>query len=303
MAVLPNLSMSLASRAENVLLVRETLAGVGEAIGLDGVELNDVRTAVTEACNNVVLHAYPGGEGPLEVEVYAPAGALEVVVRDRGIGVRPRYPGAAQGTSGIGVPVIQALARRVEVRSAPQEGTEVRMDFPAPSHGSLEPLAADALHAQCSPVPADTVEIAIAPVALANTIMPRLVCTLAIRARFPLDAISDAELVADALAEQMPHSVRPGRLSIGLEAAPRALRLRIGPLRRGRTKWRPAAGDASPGAPRGASRGEAGDDPGTLAPAAAVTGLGPVVERLTSERALLGSAPCEALSLQLGATP
>ena len=48
------------------------LAGVAEAIDLDAEQLDDIRTAVTEACNNAVLHAYEGSEGPLEVDIRLP---------------------------------------------------------------------------------------------------------------------------------------------------------------------------------------------------------------------------------------
>ena len=53
----PNVSLTLSNQPDNVLLVRETLSGMAETVGVDGVDLNDIRTAVTEACNNVVLHA------------------------------------------------------------------------------------------------------------------------------------------------------------------------------------------------------------------------------------------------------
>jgi serine/threonine-protein kinase RsbW len=67
MAEIPNVCLSLPNRPENVLVVRQALTGVAGAIGLDAVETNDLNTAVTEACNNVVMHAYGGDEGPLEV--------------------------------------------------------------------------------------------------------------------------------------------------------------------------------------------------------------------------------------------
>jgi anti-sigma regulatory factor (Ser/Thr protein kinase) len=87
----PNVRLKLSSRSENVALVRAVLAGVAEAIELDAEQLDDIRTAVTEACNNAVLHAYEGGEGPLEVDVRLPSeGRVAVVVRDAGIGIEPR---------------------------------------------------------------------------------------------------------------------------------------------------------------------------------------------------------------------
>ena len=71
MPELPNVRLSVSNKPENVLLVRETLTGVAETINLLGDDIYDIRTAVTEACNNVVLHAYEGEEGPLEVDLSA----------------------------------------------------------------------------------------------------------------------------------------------------------------------------------------------------------------------------------------
>src|ERR1700756_1137044 len=90
MAGAPNVCLALSNQPENVLLVREALSGLAETVGVGGVDLNDIRTAVTEACNNVVLHAYEGEEGPLHVEVYLDSSTLEVVVRDHGTGIKPR---------------------------------------------------------------------------------------------------------------------------------------------------------------------------------------------------------------------
>ena len=94
MAEPPNVRLKISNRSENVLLVREVLTGVAETIELDSSDLYDIRTAVTEACNNVVLHAYEGQEGPLEVDLRVPADAVEVIVRDHGVGIRPRIRGA-----------------------------------------------------------------------------------------------------------------------------------------------------------------------------------------------------------------
>ena len=150
MADTPNVCLNLSNRAENVLVVRQALTGVGETLGLDAIETNDLNTAVTEACNNVVLHAYEGEEGPLEVEVYALSGGIAVVVRDHGRGIRPRSGGDEEVHPGIGLPVIQALTRRVQFRDLSPGGTEVRMEFAARQARETGPLNGDGWEARAS---------------------------------------------------------------------------------------------------------------------------------------------------------
>src|SRR5438132_13096748 len=87
---LPTLTAHVASEHENVLVVREALIGFSQALELDRVTLEDILTAVTEACNNVALHAYPDGAGPLEFELAAHEDMLEAVVRDHGQGINPQ---------------------------------------------------------------------------------------------------------------------------------------------------------------------------------------------------------------------
>src|ERR1700709_331255 len=85
------LQMSLPARAENVAVVRHALAGLAERIGMDEPGIPDPKTAVTEACMNVVVHAYPVDRpGLLEVEATEEFEGLTVVVRDHGMGIRPR---------------------------------------------------------------------------------------------------------------------------------------------------------------------------------------------------------------------
>ena len=84
------LQMSLPARAENVAVVRHALAGLADRIGMDEPGIADLKTVVTEACMNVVVHAYPADEpGPLEVEATQELDGLTVVVRDFGMGIRP----------------------------------------------------------------------------------------------------------------------------------------------------------------------------------------------------------------------
>jgi serine/threonine-protein kinase RsbW len=257
------------------MLVRQMLAGVAEAVDLDGNDLNDISTAVTEACNNVVLHAYAGAEGPLEVELYTRPGAVEVVVRDRGGGI-PSPLGRGGDTSGIGLSVIRALAEHADFRDTEDSGTEVWMVFETPEARALEPFPEDdfELPASADSEPASAMEITVAPAPLAWKILPRLLNALAARAHFRTDRIADMKLVTDALTAQVPASIRGSHLSIGISVEPRDLELRIAPLLAGHAEQMIL------------------DTP---------VGVGPVVGTLTTSRrvAPLGSSDAEMLALRL----
>jgi serine/threonine-protein kinase RsbW len=233
----PNVRLNLANTPENVVLVREMLSGVGEAIGLDPGDLGDVRTAVSEACNNVVLHAYKGEPGPLEIELYIAFRSLSVVVRDHGVGL-PAEPRSLEAEAGgIGLHVIQTLAQAVEFADGAHSGTEVRMRFDASHASPLAPLRADGDQASTlALLGTPTTTICIAPISLARTILPRLIITLAAHAHFSTDRISDAQLLADALVEHAQAAISGDKLSIDVTVEPRDLELHISPLNAGRAR-------------------------------------------------------------------
>jgi anti-sigma regulatory factor (Ser/Thr protein kinase) len=123
----PDMELALPARAENIALIRHAFGALGEALAVDEELLSDVRLAVTEACSNVVVHAYAGETpGPLEVLATVDDGALTVVVRDRGPGIAPHpdSPGL-----GLGLPLIASLAESVQLGRDEQERTEVCMTF------------------------------------------------------------------------------------------------------------------------------------------------------------------------------
>ena len=86
----PDLRLVLPAKAENVGVVRHALAGMAEALGMEPGPLGDLKTVVTEACMNTVVHAYGDGAGSMEVDAVREDDALVVVVRDRGSGIRPK---------------------------------------------------------------------------------------------------------------------------------------------------------------------------------------------------------------------
>jgi serine/threonine-protein kinase RsbW len=123
----PDIQLVLAARTENIAIVRHAFGAFDDVCDIDPQTISDIRLAVTEACTNVVLHAYPDGqEGPMEVLATLLGEELIVVVRDsgKGIGSRPDSPGL-----GLGLPLIVSLTESVQLGRDEQERTEVRMVF------------------------------------------------------------------------------------------------------------------------------------------------------------------------------
>jgi anti-sigma regulatory factor (Ser/Thr protein kinase) len=134
----PDLEITLPARAENVAVVRHAVGGLGEVLEVDDQTLSDIKLAVTEACTNVVVHAYPEAEGPMGLRASIDERRLYLVVTDRGRGIvpRPDSPGL-----GLGLPLIATLAESLELGTGDFEETQVLMTFdlgtPAVTVGNL----------------------------------------------------------------------------------------------------------------------------------------------------------------------
>jgi anti-sigma regulatory factor (Ser/Thr protein kinase) len=130
-AVPPEVVLDMPARAEGVGVVRQALAGMADALAFDAAVVADMKMAVTEACTNVVVHAYDGEEGTLEVEMLADDSALTIVVRDWGTGIQPRPARRDAPALGLGLPLIAALSDSFELKGSTNSGAEVRMTFVA----------------------------------------------------------------------------------------------------------------------------------------------------------------------------
>lgn len=120
-----DIHLTLTAHAESVVLVRHVVGALAEAARMPTARVEDVRLAVTEACTNVVRHAYPDPPGRLELSAtVTPQGELTVVVSDDGQGIRPR-----PSEGGLGLPLMAAVAHGFEIDSTRARGTRVRMSF------------------------------------------------------------------------------------------------------------------------------------------------------------------------------
>jgi anti-sigma regulatory factor (Ser/Thr protein kinase) len=221
------LEMSLPAQAENVAVVRHALAGLAEQIGMDAPGIADLKTVVTEACMNVVVHAYEGEPGPLSVEAEPDVDGLTVIVRDSGVGIRPS-PDTEPSSLRLGLSLIAALSSRFSFSGGLDHGTEVEMRLPLSGGGALEggppaPVATSS----------DATEIAVGRSELLGPVLARVVGALAARRDLPVDRVSDAVLLTDAIAAAAPGHFSDGMVRLALVDSDEGFELRLGPMANG----------------------------------------------------------------------
>ena len=98
-------------------------------------ELEDIKTAVSEAVTNAIVHAYPEAIGQVQVKLrICPDNVLEITVRDHGRGIpdvekarQPMFTTGGEERSGMGFTIMESFMDRVTVRSTPGRGTTVVM--------------------------------------------------------------------------------------------------------------------------------------------------------------------------------
>ena len=227
-------SLRLPARPENVAVVRQALTGLGDAYDLDPELLGDIKTAVTEACNNVVLHAYPDGDGLVEIEADSDGEYTDVVVRDFGEGIQPR--GFTEERSlGLGLPLIATLSSRFEIRGGgPTSGIEVDMTFSAEDARERRERAGLAREPVDHPFDAPRAAgLMIQPGPLVASVASRVTAILAARADFPLDRLADAVLVSDAISAHASDYISGSDVGLVIEDGDGTLDFRVGPLHEG----------------------------------------------------------------------
>jgi serine/threonine-protein kinase RsbW len=127
--------LSLPAHARNIAVVRRAVEAVAEEFALPHRLVEDIRLAVTEACTNVVRHAYTGAEAnhasALRVDLLPRARGMQVIVEDRGRGLAPSPDATGPG---LGLPLIASLTSQLEVsHGAGDRGSRLVMSFAADS--------------------------------------------------------------------------------------------------------------------------------------------------------------------------
>lgn len=220
------LHLLLPARAQNVIVVRQAVSGLAEALGLPRERIGDLRTVVTEACDNVVLHAYADGDGPLEVTATAAPGAIEVEVGDRGQGLRPSAGLEQEPTLGLGLglPLIASLSDSYRIEGGAGAGTRMLMRFalgasPEPAgNGELPQRGVEELALQMRGGEA------------AKPVLARVIAALAARAHFSVERLADTVLIGDAVSAHDAGDFSSGRIEVAIEDGDGALAVRVGPL-------------------------------------------------------------------------
>ena len=128
-------SLTFPSRSANESFARSAAAAFAAQLDPTLDELGDVKTAVSEAVTNAIVHAYPDTLGKVELKMRLyPSNELEIQIRDWGVGIpdveqarAPLFTTGNEERSGMGFTIMESFMDTVKVRSTPGKGTVITM--------------------------------------------------------------------------------------------------------------------------------------------------------------------------------
>ena len=123
------------SRSSNEAFARSAVACFAAQMDPTLEELGDIRTAVSEAVTNCIVHAYPDKLGTITVRCrILKDNTLDILVKDRGIGIpdvkkamQPMFTTGGAERSGMGLTIIESFMTSMNITSIPGKGTTVHM--------------------------------------------------------------------------------------------------------------------------------------------------------------------------------
>ncbi len=123
------------SKSCNEAFARSAVACFAAQLDPTLEELGDIRTAVSEAVTNCIVHAYPNTYGIVTLRCrILKDNVLDIVVKDRGVGIsdieaakKPMFTTGGSERSGMGIPIMESFMTSFELTSEPGKGTTVHM--------------------------------------------------------------------------------------------------------------------------------------------------------------------------------
>ena len=129
------IKLEFPSKSINEGYARSAIAAFAAQLDPTLEELGDIRTAVSEAVTNAIVHAYPDAIGTIWMKARILDGdKLEITIRDKGRGIEnlsqamePLFTTGGEERSGMGFTIMESFTDKLKVRSAPGKGTTVTM--------------------------------------------------------------------------------------------------------------------------------------------------------------------------------
>ena len=129
------MNLEFPSKSANESFARSAVACFAAQLDPTLDELGDIRTAVSEAVTNSIVHAYPEELGNITLRCrILKDNVLDIVVKDKGIGIadidqarRPSFTTGGADRSGMGFTIMESFMNNLEIMSTPGKGTVVHM--------------------------------------------------------------------------------------------------------------------------------------------------------------------------------
>lgn len=136
MKIRNSMKLSFLSRSSNEAFSRAAVAAFILPLDPTVAEISDIRTAVSEAVTNAIVHAYPDTVGTVYIEAkITEDNRVTVKIRDKGVGIpdiakamEPLYTTSSDERAGLGFAVMQSFTDKVRVKSTVGKGTTVTLE-------------------------------------------------------------------------------------------------------------------------------------------------------------------------------
>jgi anti-sigma regulatory factor (Ser/Thr protein kinase) len=201
----PEFALRLPAEADNLPLLRQGFRSFANVVGID--DPADAELGVTEACANVIKHAYEDG-GEVELRLSRPDSRLEAKVVDSGSGIPEPVLAARRSEDGFGLVLMDGVAADLALSSSPS-GTTVTMQFPIEGDPPEDGAARHEL------------------------VLRRIVALLAAQADLSYDRLMEVVMAGELLGRHsLPH-LSGEVLTVLADSGPGFVELRSGPYRGG----------------------------------------------------------------------